>query len=217
MNETEIPEFPGNATRHIKSKDEPEIEERRKLEKIVTGEIIRKKKTWLDKVTGVFFGDDAKSVGQYIVWDVLIPAAKDTIVDMVKTGVEMLVFGEGRSDRIRRDRGRSIVTRYDAMYRGRDRDRDSDRRDRGMSRNRARHKFDDIIIPSRGEAEEVLSSLVDMISQYDAVTISEFYDLVGITGDYTDQKWGWYNLADAYVDRVREGWVIVFPKPEVLD
>lgn len=197
-------EFPPNSI-----KGRLEIEPR-KVEKVITGNLIKRKKSFLDKFSETFFGDDTKSVGSYIVWDVLLPAAKNTISEMVSTGIEMLLFGEARGDRTRRDKGRSYVS-YSSIY-GRGR---SERQE--PLRNRARHKFDDIIIESRGEAEEVLSGLVELIENYDVASVADFYDLVGATSDYSDNKYGWDNLSRASVTRVREGYILVLPKPLALD
>jgi len=184
-----------------------------KLAKVVKGKVLKKKKSWLDGFTESFFGDDAKSVASYVLWDVLIPAAKDTILEMLKTGGEMLLFGEGRrSESVRRDRDRSIVS-YNRMS-GHDRDRD--RRPIERERNRSRFNFDDIVLERRSDGEQVLESLVDQIDEFGVATVADFYDLVDMTGEYTDQDWGWDNLSRAVVERVRDGYVVVLPKPYAL-
>ena len=77
-------------------------------------------------------------------------------------------------------------------------------------RNRSRHNFDDIILDSRGEAEEVLSHLVDLVDDYGMASVADLYDLVGITSNFTDNKYGWTNLSSASVSRVRDGYLIDF-------
>lgn len=132
---------------------------------------------------------------------------------MLKTGGEMLLFGEGRrSESVRRDRDRSIVS-YNRMS-GHDRDRD--RRPIERERNRSRFNFDDIVLERRSDGEQVLESLVDQIDEFGVATVADFYDLVDMTGEYTDQDWGWDNLSRAVVERVRDGYVVVLPKPYAL-
>ena len=48
-------------------------------------------------------------------------------------------------------------------------------------------------------------------------TIGDLYDLVGMTGDFTDNKWGWDNLSRASTTRVRDGYILVLPRPVVID
>ena len=77
--------------------------------------------------------------------------------------------------------------------------------------------FDDIVIPSRQEADEVLEKMDEIIDRYDIVSVSDYYDLVGETGNYTDNKYGWSSLRTAEVVRVRDGYIIKLPKPKVID
>lgn len=191
-----------------------------KVEKIITGHVIKKKKSFGKKIVEAFFsnGEDVDNVAGYVIHDVLIPAAKSTISDMVSDGIEMLMYGEvrhGHRSRDDRDRNRSYVS-YDNYSRN-DRDRDSRDRREFSYQDRARHNFDDIILGMRGEAEDVLNHLVDQTIDYGMVTVADLYDLVGIEPNYTDDKYGWTNLSTAKVIRVRDGYLIDLPKPRLLD
>lgn len=209
-------EFPPNSNKSrlpIAKEGQFLIDQPKTIQKVVTGKVTRRKKSFIDNFAETFFGGDSKTVATYVLWDVLIPAVKNTITEMVKTGVEMLLFGDSTpSDRLRRDRGRTIVN-----YGGFSRPSFERRGVQEPLRNRARHKFDDIVIETRGEAEEVLSSLVDQIETYDVATVADFYDLVGITSDFTDHKWGWDNLSTAVIERVRDGYILVMPRTIPLE
>jgi hypothetical protein len=206
-----ISEFPGNSDRDKVTKP---IVERKKIEPIVTGKVIKQQKTFGQKLSETFFGDDTRTVGDYILHDILIPAMKSTLSDMVGGGIEMLLFGERRSGKssIYRDRDRSYVP-YNRITRQDDRSRDS----RSMSRTaRSRQDFDEIILESRGEAEDVLSHMVDLIDDYGVVSVGDYYELVGIEASYTDNKYGWTNVRDAFVERVRNGYSIRLPRPREI-
>lgn len=187
--------------------------EERRISKVTTGVVLTKKKSFSKKLAEVFVGDDVSSVSQYIIYDVLIPAAKATLSDMVGGGIEMLLFGESRkTDRLHRDKGRSYVN-----YQGASQKPDYRRRE-ASPQNRSRHDFDDIILETRPEAEDVLGRMIDIIEQYGVVTVGELYQLVGITGTgFTDEKYGWDNLSSATVSRVRNGYLINFPKASPLE
>ena len=75
----------------------------------------------------------------------------------------------------------------------------------------------DIIIENRGEAEDVLSRMDELIDQYGLVSVADLYDLVGINGNYTDNKYGWFNIRTASVVRVRDGYMIKLPKAVPLN
>ena len=87
-----------------------------------------------------------------------------------------------------------------------------------MSRRaRASHDFDEIILASRVEAEEVIDRLFDLVSRYESATVADLYEMVGVTGNFTDDKWGWTNIRGAGVTRVRNGFLLDLPRPEPLD
>jgi len=199
-------EFPSNS----KIIDKKEKETTRKVTKAV---VVEKQKPLLTRM----LGDHMSQVGTYILWDVLIPAAKSTISDIISNGIEMVLYGEPgtkRKGRLHRDRDRSYVS-YNSIY-----DRQSRRsrqRERPSDRGRSRHQFDDIIIESKPEAEEVLTVLVEAIEMYESCAVADLYEAVGLPTDFTDHKWGWFNLSSAYVKRDRFGYSLVLPKPEPLE
>jgi len=204
--------FPSNSR---KKRDKSKGDEK-KVDKVITGSVKKQKRGLGKKVADVILEDDTKSVGNYVVYDVLVPAAKSMLSDMITGAVEMFLFGEKRGSRTRREGGRSY-TSYGSYYRSSDRDRDF-RREREISRSgRARHDFDELILETRGEAEEVLSHLVDLVEDYGMATVADLYDLVGITSNYTDDKYGWTNLHTASVSRVRGGYLISLPRTKVID
>lgn len=198
-------------------------EKPKKLKPIVKGKVVKQKKTAIDKFKDAFLGE-SENLGDYILYDVLVPAFRDTISDMGFGVIERL-FGTGRSrsgyaNSVVRDKGRSYIS-YNSVSNdnrrngrnGRDDRRDSRDLDRGS---RARHNFENVIFTSEGEALDVLAHLVDMTMEYGEATVRSFYELSNIEADYTDDKFGWTNLRDAYVDRTRDGYIIVFPPTRPL-
>ena len=69
-----------------------------------------------------------------------------------------------------------------------------------------------IILESRGEAEDVLERMDELIATSQVVSFADFYDLVGVSGNYTDNKYGWTDIRNASVIRVRDGYMIKLPK-----
>lgn len=189
-------------------KQNKEVVERKKLEPIAKAKT--KKKSEIKKFTDVFIAEDVTSVKNYIVNDVLIPAAKKAISDIVTNGIDMILYGEARGKDRRRDSGSRVS--YTKYYE-RDRDRDYDRR----RERRSVYDYDDIILDTRREAEDVLNRMDDLIDAYGMVSVADLYDLVGVTGNYTDNKYGWTNLRNAEVRRTRDGYLIKLPKALPFD
>lgn len=202
--------YPSNTK---KSKEEPE-KERPVIERITSKEAVRKK-TLGRRVAESFTGDDAQSVGNYILFDVMIPAAKGLLLDIINQGSERALYGDSRGrSRIGGGNGRPG---YAKMYNGNSGNNTSRRDERELSRgDRQNHNFDDIVIEDRGEAEGVLDRLQDLINDYDQATVADLYTMVGITPLFTDQNWGWTDLRGCRIDRVRQGYLLVLPRTEDL-
>ena len=77
--------------------------------------------------------------------------------------------------------------------------------------------WDDLIFGNREDADEVLSTLNDLLNRYPSVSIADLKDLVGITGRYTDNKYGWTDIRQAYIERTRDGYILRMPKAIPLD
>lgn len=207
-------EFPGNS--QIVRKPEPEREEKReeKVEKIISGKVSRRKKPFGSRFAETFFSG-AGSVWNYILNDILIPAAKDTLTDMVTQGIERAVWGDRASSR-----GRSSRPSGNSGYVSYNRITQPSRREtpRTMShRARATHDFEEILLDSRKDAESVLDRMFELAQKYDQVTISDLYDLVGIQGTFADERWGWRDLRGARAIRVDGGYLLDLPATIALD
>lgn len=173
----------------------------KKIEKIISGSAKSKKKSGLQKITNIFIPEDVDDVKSYIIEDVVVPAVKDVILDTVKACLGVSGNPKGKSSASSRISYRKY---YD----------DRDRRDSGYTRTtRSGYEYDDVIIDNRGEAEDVLSRMDELIATYGLVSVADFYDLVGITGNYTDNKYGWTDIRSATVIRAgRDGYMIKLPK-----
>ena len=82
---------------------------------------------------------------------------------------------------------------------------------------RTRYSYDDIFFDTREEAEEVLSKMDELIELYGVVRVADLYELVGITRDYTDNKYGWKNIRNARIERTRDGYAIKLPRALLID
>jgi hypothetical protein len=211
--------FPSNSQRKLKAEVESGGVQREKVERIVTSEVTQRKKPLSKRFMETFFGGDARGTLFHVVDDILVPAAKDMVADAFTQGFERMIFGESRSGN-RRSGSRSGPSGYVSYNRmGPNRRPDREREDPRISRRaRTNHEFDEIILATRAEGEEVLDRLGDLIEQYEVATVGDLYDLLGITSQYTDAKWGWDDIRDARVERVRSGgYLLDLPRTKPVD
>lgn len=182
-------------------------DDKKKVEKVVTGTVKVRKRSEAHKLKDIFVSEDAGNIKSYIVNDVLIPTIKQTIADIVKNVIDMTLFGSNRS----RNSAASTVS-YRNYY-----DRGNNAPRYGANRTVTGYSYDSIGIESRGEAEEVLSRMDELISCYGVVRVADLYDLVGVSGSYTDNKYGWTNISNAKPVWRNGVWVLDLPKALPID
>lgn len=192
-------------------KQKKEQLEKKKVEKVISGKAKIKKKSEATKLTEkIISTEDVGNLKSYLLEDVIIPTIRNTIWDAITNSLDMILFGgTGRSRRKSLSSKVSYRDYYDEKKRG---------SSRLSERKRSGYDFDDIILETRGEAEEVLERMDELIETYSFASVADLYDLVGITCDYTDNKYGWTNIRNAEPIRVRDGgYMLKMPKALPID
>ncbi len=178
----------------------------KKVEKVVSGKTSTKKKSGIRKLSDTFLSEDVSNVKSYIFSEVLLPAAKKLVSDIVTNGTNMLLYGE-----IKNKKGNSSKVSYSRYYDDRSRDYRSP-----VVRNN--FDYDEIIFETRGDAEAVLDAMYDILNQYKVVSVAELYDLASITThNYTCNNYGWIDLRGSSVVRVRDGYILKLPRALAID
>ena len=189
-----------------KARDEKKAsaQEEKRVEKVVRGKV-KTQKNNKRKLADLFISEDAGNVKNYIFLDVIIPAVKKAIYDLVVGALDMSLYG-GRGGGGRRSTADKVSYRdYNSVSR-------RDTRSYESARTTSGYSYDDIVLETRGEAEAVLTRMDEIMEEYEIVRVADLYDLVGITGEHTDNKYGWTNIRNAKIVRVRDGWKIEMPR-----
>lgn len=208
-----MPDYAGNSHKQKKA-EEPKPE--KNIERVTTGEVVVKKKTVGSKFRDIFIMADFKSVALYVVTDVLLPAAKNMIVDGASKGVERMMYGPAATRHRPYGPGGPRVT-YNAPVNRSYRD--------VISRSvapppspgpRNRTIREDFILSSRDDADTVLERMNDILEQYEIVSVADFNELVGYPSTPIDNRWGWTSLGDVQIRQLRDGYLIDLPPAEPI-
>jgi hypothetical protein len=209
-------EYPSNSKKVHQQKPQPE---KPKFERIVEGKVIKQKKPFGRRLKETLIGGDGvRSVWGFVAHEVLIPSFRDMVADAGYETINRAMYGDSARPSQRRSRYNTGGVPGRVNYQAQSQ-QSSYRQDprREMSRQaRAMHNFDEIILASRPEAELVMQQMFNSIEQYGVVTVSDLKEMLGVTPDFTDEKWGWADISGLGTTRVRNGWLLDLPRPEPL-
>lgn len=169
-----------------------------------------RKRSGLSRSFDEFVRDDLNKVKEFAITDVIVPAIKKSISDIFKTGIDMILYHGETGSSSRRYPDSSKVS-YRSYY-----DSAPARRTSHSDRRNA-YYCDERIFDTRGEAEAKLAQLDDIMARYHLVRVADYCEIVGITGTYTDNDYGWTDLRTAEVVRVLEGYIIRMPRALPID
>lgn len=189
-----------------KDSNEDRIEPK-KTESVVANPVATKKKGIMARLREEFISEDGKSVGEYLLFDVFVPAVKKTLYDIGTNGLDMILFG-GKSSR------NSNLPANKVSYRNYYEQKNGDY---ARPKAQSQYDYDDIVFQTRGDADAVLNGLCDIIAQYGIARVADYYDLSGTNCRYTDNYYGWTDLRMAQVVRLYNGYSIKLPKPMPID
>lgn len=180
----------------------------------VTTNVIVKKDSEAKKIGKRFFAEDAKTVGSHVAESVIIPSLQKLLSDIVKGGIDWLIYGSKGSVP---KTGVGTIS-YGSYYsRGGIVNPTPTYGNPMLSQKPSLYSVNDVIFADRGEAEEVLLRMKESIDSYGMVSVGDFYDLVGQRAVFTDQKWGWFDLKTADIIRVDGGFSIRFPRVQPIE
>lgn len=224
MAEVKMGSVQSGLTREKTSLDTPVVAESPHMEKLeLKGTVVVRKPSFLSRLKDTFIAEDARDVGDYIVWDILIPTIKRTIRDIIVGAADRVFLGVGTSS------VPSSVYRVGSSTSSRRTDytasnRLASKRPGGTGprieqrTNTINFGLDNIIFDKYDDAASVLESLVDCLDRYGQVKVDDYFDLIGQSAPLTfpAQKWGWTSLSTACIVTTINGYFIKLPKPSVL-
>lgn len=175
-----------------------------------------KKQGLIRKFARYIFEDTVESAKDRVFSDVIKPGLQQLIFDTGSDLLSLVIFGSSeeafRGYRSTVKSRRNEKTSYSKYYQ--DKARKSS--PKGSS-NDVPMDPDDIILDTRAEARDVLTELDRAIQNYGQASVADLYDIVGVTSDWTDNRYGWTSLRGASIKPIREGFILILPRTQVLE
>lgn len=208
-------EYPDNSIsgkRGDNVKPSPKSDETKVVKSVVTGTVTKAKKPLSRRMKEIFFSGDVDSVWAFLRDQVLVPALKDTISEVVSQGVDRTLYGDRGYSSGGRSSGRSRgYTNYNQISSRRGGNEPSARQAR------ARVDNEPLLFSNRVDAEMVIDQIKRLHDRYGQVSVADLYHSANMTPLFTDENWGWYDIRGFSVQRISGGYLVNFPAPEPLD
>lgn len=203
--------------------EEPKVEERQKLEKIVDVAPKKAKRGLLSRlITGVIGPEGLPGIGEYVNNEIIKPAIKNIIYDGITSATRMALFkdkgGPSNSYGYRNYQPHQSyrpTNNYNSQYSHPNVPQPS-QRDRTT---RSRYGvLEEYTIEDRFVAAQVLTTLTEQADRYDTASVADYYELIGVDSVFTDNDYGWTydSLTRASIVPTRGGYIIKFPPVEVI-
>ena len=175
------------------------------VKQVATGKI--RKPSVGEKFREAFIAEDAKTVKQYVIFDVIFPGLKDLTLSILHGAVDMIFTGKTTGKKRNGYYGVNH-NNYGGYYGG----------SGSQANNQVKSwTYENVTFANRNEAEDVLEQMRVYLDEYHRVSIATFNELAGVTGEYTDNRYGWKTLSDAKVMYHQGEYFIDFPRPRDLN
>lgn len=203
------PVYTPNSHKYKEDKKSTPMEEKR-IQKVVKTPA-KTKKNDVRKIADIFISEDVSSVKNYIFMDVLVPAIKKAIYDIVTNGIDMFLYGGS-------GKGKAASSGNKVSYRNYyDQKNSSIHRAPETNRVQNGFEYEDVVFPNRGDAENAKQQMQDIVARYGLVTVNDLYEMAMLSAPYTSQKYGWMDVSNVSVERVRDGYVLKLPRAVPID
>lgn len=195
-------------------------EAKKQVEKVTKGEAVIKEKRLSEKFVDAFVTKDLKSVKKHVIKEVIVPKIKEMFFDAVTDGLSMFLDMD-----VRKPSGKPYSSgggydyakissnyKYGASNNNRDDTPDSDS---GVD-------YRNIVYATKEDANDVLSAMQDFAREYGQASTMDLFELAGISVNklaFPQNNYGWKfdQIKHVPMRRIREGWLLDFPRPIVLD
>ena len=180
----------------------------------LSGPVKVKKKSAFAMFFDNFFSGDMRAIRDYAIKDVLLPAAKRTLSNLISNSVEMLLFGETRGPRnndLYSSSRPNKYTSYGAYYDA----------PKVSAKSSVRTEYEDyrtFVYPTAKDADDVLNYLRAEIQIYDRCKVSKIYEATSKQWDPAWENYVWYDLDSASVrySADDDGYIMTLPRPTAI-
>ena len=191
--------------------------------------VIIEKKSFGTRLRETFIADDARDVGDYILWDILVPTIKRTIRDIIVGSADRIFLGVNQGPSYSNGYGSRpvITTQPRTNYSGFSATRKAEERLKARPETRRMTAGNGFMLDSwsvpvtdRDQLVIIMDQVLNHFEEYEKISVDMYYQIVqqyydlGFEVPYTAKNWGWKNLATMDIVQVPGGgYMLKMPTP----
>lgn len=215
-----------------KQEEDGEEKPERRIEKVVTGDVVVKKHGLGRKFQELVKTVDIKGISKHVFREVIIPLSAKMAYDAwAETGSRVFLRNAPRRPIIDARTVQNAVYNYNGISRGGPISRASSiplggrpapPREIGPRSSSVTHASaggEQYIFSNREDAVRVLDLLRESLDMYqEPISLIDLYEAMGLEGmvNPTDKHWGWDDLSQVKILQSRDGFILDFPKAEQI-
>lgn len=179
---------------------------------VVSGQTTVRKKNVVERL-------DIPGIVSDAVIDKILPDLRDIAFDSITSVLSNVFYGD---DRMAGRRGyssqptsyrQSNYRSYSRPYRSYDVPFDED----PYAHPTGVYDPDDILFSNKEDAKNVYYAIGNIISNYGQASVADLYDAANLSNINVSDKYGWKDISDSKIRMVRDGYILVLPRPIRLD
>ncbi len=153
-----------------------------------------------------FFKSDIKSIGDYILKKIIEPAVRKMIFDTVVNGLNIALFDKPANTTV-------TPTSLSGMVQYNNVSQSNNSLINNVAISSRQNATYSNVVRTQQEFESALNAANETILSFGCVRVSELNEFLGITGNWTDQKYGWTDISSARIEPlIGGGCRLIMPK-----
>lgn len=199
------------------------------ITQIISGKVEIKKPSGWSRLRRSLVAGDANTVREHVIWNVMLPAARDAVWNMGQTTLQMLLYGQntvvgpGNQQAPRSGIGSNSRFNYGGISAGGGQPLMMQGHQQQVQQPEPyvdRTVPNQFIVSDMVDAEILINKMREIIGSYTVVTVANVYRIFGTTPTYIHSKWGWRHLEDhefQFKRNANGGVLVTLADPEALD
>lgn len=188
---------------------------REKKTPIVSGAVLSKRPPQR-RLFNFLFAESPRTLGATIGKNIVMPRLKMALEESLNGFLSGMLWGDSTNrplpNAVRQAQLRGQMTGYSAIStQGALQQAQSAVVQRPTSGN-----YDDVVLPTIQEAENLLVMMIDHLNQYNLVTVGDLYEWADLPVAVAHNGYGWTNLNSAQIKPVNGGFLLELPRPILL-